>query len=67
MLSRKCSRDEPNHNIGAFFNTIDPFRTSTPEFGTAIYLIALWFGAFPNAGFRNTADLILSKASASND
>jgi hypothetical protein len=22
MLSRKCSRDEPNHNIGAFFNTI---------------------------------------------
>jgi hypothetical protein len=28
MLSRKCSRDEPNHNIGAFFNTIDPERTS---------------------------------------
>ena len=28
MLSRKCSSDEPNSNIGAFFNTIDPKRTS---------------------------------------
>jgi hypothetical protein len=27
MLSRKCSSGEPSHNIGAFFNTIDPTGT----------------------------------------
>ena len=27
MLSRKCSSGEPSHNIGAFFNTIDPTPT----------------------------------------
>jgi len=36
---------------GSTRSRMDPVRTSTPELGTAIYLIVRWFGRFPTRGF----------------
>ena len=47
MLSRKCSRDEPSHNIGAFFNTIGQNRKSPPRGGMSAFARRADIGRLP--------------------
>jgi hypothetical protein len=37
MLFRKCSSGKPSHNIGVFFNTIDPTATLAVQCGNGFH------------------------------